>query len=670
MTTKRVWLNISPNSTGHSERDRMLEIVRSFSKVPNYDDLLARLAAVGQLRREYAPSKPTPARLRAFCLVLADLVDQGWSCRVRGDEVQIARPIDEEPDRDRIRLQLHVQRDRYLERPPVREFIRSMERRRLFRGKWISIFSLMRDGSELSSKLGEAVTTGNASALSSAIRPYVQTVEPSKCCEHTGLDLAEIWRYFRLTWANKYQSVPGRSLMLLVRDAASPLHPVIGIAALGSSAVQISIRDEWIGWTPDTCVADLRENATNEDVDWLSALVETSLNELYLDDLFDRSVSPLRRADIHKPSSEALAWLRHHAETEKGKHFRLVDPGNDHKRVREETPSGDRWRVQAETPLYKSKRAGLLAVLLRAKMALVDHRGPISGEELKIRLANPESRQAVQSLIRRVKAERVGVAVADITICGAVAPYSHLLGGKLVAMLAASPEAVDSYRQRYKDAESVIASSLAGRPIVRRPDLVFVGTTSLYGAEPNQYTRVQVPCEELGGRAGDAIKYTLLGETKGFGTFQFSDETVDAMQQALSQSRRGQRVNSIFGEGTSPRMRKIREGLDLLNLPSDLLLLHGAPRLVYGVSLVRNLKRYLLAQDSSPDYLFPLESPAEATFRISAYWTKRWLAKRVQNPSILEAVASHRLTYPIRHGARVPIVEDTLPFDGYLEIED
>jgi Domain of unknown function (DUF4338) len=142
----------------------------------------------------------------------------------------------------------------------------------------------------------------------------------------------------------------------------------------------------------------------------------------------------------------------------------------------------------------------------------------------------------VQSLIRRVKAERVGVAIADITICGAAAPYSHLLGGKLVAMLAAGPEAVEAYRQRYRNAESVIASSLAGRPIVRQADLVFLGTTSLYGSEPTQYTRVHVPCEELGGTPGEAIRYKLLGSTKGFGTFQFSDETVEALQRALSQT--------------------------------------------------------------------------------------------------------------------------------------
>lgn len=118
-------------------------------------------------------------------------------------------------------------------------------------------------------------------------------------------------------------------------------------------------------------------------------------------------------------------------------------------------------------------------------------------------------------------------------------------------------------------------------------------------------------------------------------------------------------------------MRKIRDGLDLLNLPSDIFLRHGAPRLVYGVALIRNLKRYLLGQDAQPDYLFPMEDPAEATQRIAQWWATRWLAKRVQHPDILEKVAGDKLTYPVRHGARVTIPEEgLLQFDSLADLTD
>jgi hypothetical protein len=138
------------------------------------------------------------------------------------------------------------------------------------------------------------------------------------------------------------------------------------------------------------------------------------------------------------------------------------------------------------------------------------------------------------------------------------------------------------------------------------------------------------------------------------------------LQTAVSQSTRGQRVNSIFGEGTSPRMRTIRQGLDFLNLPSDLLLQHGSARLVYGVALVRNLKAYLLGKDREPDYLIPENDLKQTSDQVSEWWFDRWLNSRIRREEILDKISREKLTYPIRHSARV-----VLPTDQYeLQIED
>src|ERR1700722_13004181 len=205
----------------------------------------------------------------------------------------------------------------------------------------------------------------------------------------------------------------------------------------------------------------------------------------------------------------------------------------------------------------------------------------------------------------------------DIAVCGAIAPYNALLGGKLVSMLLTSPEVVIAYRERYRASRSVIASSMAGRPIVRPSDLVLLCTTSLYGAGSSQYNRLRMKCEAVGGRAGELIQYEELGRTAGYGTIQFGAETIDALESFLAQSAHGQRVNSIFGEGVSPRFRKVRDGLDALELPSDRLLNHGSPRVVYGVTLARNFREFLLGKSTKPDFLLPLEDPA-ATSRAIA----------------------------------------------------
>jgi hypothetical protein len=123
-----------------------------------------------------------------------------------------------------------------------------MERRRVHDGRFVSIFSLMRDGRELASALQmarAALTNGTTKPLDAIIAPYLQVAATGERCAFTGLLLQDIWRYFRHTWSNQYTSVPGRTMMFLVRDAAASHHPVIGIAALSSPIVQIRERDEY-----------------------------------------------------------------------------------------------------------------------------------------------------------------------------------------------------------------------------------------------------------------------------------------------------------------------------------------------------------------------------------------------------------------------------------------
>ncbi|MHC4281849.1 MAG: Druantia anti-phage system protein DruA [Planctomycetota bacterium] len=108
---------------------------------------------------------------------------------------------------------------------------------------------------------------------------------------------------------------------------------------------------------------------------------------------------------------------------------------------------------------------------------------------------------------------------------------------------------------------------------------------------PNQYDRIRIPCNLVTDGSKDVIRYKYLGQTKGIGTFHFSEQTVKELSILVSQGKQGQRVHSIFGEGVNPRMRKIRDGLNALGLLSDEILRHGTPRIVYGVNLVGNVTR-------------------------------------------------------------------------------
>ena len=83
----------------------------------------------------------------------------------------------------------------------------------------------------------------------------------------------------------------------------------------------------------------------------------------------------------------------------------------------------------------------------------------------------------------------------EIITCGAVPPYGEILGGKLVAMLMASPRVVRDVRTRYEGRVSLIASGLKGAPVRRDPNLTVLTTSSLYSVGSSQYNRIRIPAE-------------------------------------------------------------------------------------------------------------------------------------------------------------------------------
>jgi hypothetical protein len=556
-------------------------------------------------------------------------------------------------EKARVRRQERLKADEQLSRASVRRFIAQMERPREHGGRFISIFDLMRDGTSLASDLRAIVEepTESTHALKAAIDPYVQVIHGNERCAHTGFRLIDIWRYFRHTWVTQYTNTPGRTMLMLVRDRASESHPIIGIAALGSAIVQLRERDAWIGWTPERFLERATENPSLRLARWVDARLKQGLAELYLDDLIrDGLYWPSLWED---PTAEAIEALGGEATVARSRHHRFVRP-SDFK----STNGTQDWRVRAESDLFRSKRCQALAELLRWRLVLKPFSEPRpSAQGLREALENTAARRAIEGIVRRAKADTVGTEIADLTVCGAIAPYNALLGGKLVSMLAVSPSVVRAYRKRYQNHPSEIASSLAGRAVHRRANLVFVGTTSLYGSGSSQYNRVRVPRDVLGGRAD--LAYRELGKSKSYGTSHLSDAAVTSLVRLAEQSRNGTRVNSIFGEGVNPKLRKVRAGLDLLDWPSDGLLRHRRPRLIYGVALAENLEDYLLGIDKQPRYLFGRSSRGDGA-AIADWWRDRWLARRIKSDKVLSEVASHRNARPVRHGARVvlPDVSD------------
>ena len=651
------WVLLSP-CIGETESARWIlrDHVEEISKMSadSEGEALERVLRASLNRAEQTES---PQALQAALWVLTDLVRQSWSLRVtHGGSIEAKRPEEKwlgaGLQKARIRTQELIKRDEQLKKPTVRKFVLGMERTVFHRNSHVSIFSLFRNGKDLSESLKEARESPpklRTNALRRVIDPYLQFTEASAVCEQTGLRLHDIWRYFRHTWTNQYTSTPGRSMAFLVRDRAAKCHPVMGIGAISSPIVQIRERDEWIGWDAKTFFESILEKQPSELRDWIGTTVKSAIDEIFIRDFLEDMI--LDQRHLRAPTVEIIADLRSHGERQRALHNRFVHQ-REHKAALGNADGT--WRTRAATHLYRSKRAISLAQMLRARIALREFlETPPTRDTVRRLIEDREGRLAVKTVLRKAKADRVGIAMADITVCGAVEPYNQLLGGKLVSMIATSPEVVMAYRDRYAESESAIASSVAGRAIVRPSHLVYLGTTSLYSVGSSQYNRLKMPTSVLGGNPDEYIQYHRLGKSEGYGTSHFSAGTYAALVTLVEQTTNGQRVNSIFGEGVSPKLRKLRDGLTTLGLPDDVLLQHGRRRIVYGVPLVRNLREYLLGLDKEPDYLFNLENPKRSTRAIVAWWLQRWLSKRIMSDEILARLNKHVLVRPIQHGARV-----------------
>ena len=598
-----------------------------------------------ELQNAIASVGDSPERqwLNALLPVLFDLHQQGWQLKYERNRILGAR-TEGGASREVIRSRLVARRDQQLIEPSVRKFIQTMESWKLFQGSRTSIFTLLADGREVVARLTND---------SSSVKPYLQFVNPTVRCEFTGLRLQDIWRYFRHTWTNPYESIPGRSLQMIVRDSGHQAHPVIGIAALSSAAVSLGARDRFIGWDTTEVVSKLLQESTASALAWAKAVVENALSEIYCVDFVRENLLP---ADKVRWDRAHIKELRSIADQARASHHRLMDSA-DYKSPEEVQYGGNDWEVQAEMPLFRAKRAIELASIIELRVGI--EASLTSQTDATVKLPISVS-SILTKVVKIARSKTVGTEIADLTICGAVAPYSHLAAGKLVAMLAVSPAAVAEYKKRYANIAGIISSSMAGRPIVRAANLCFIGTTSLYGKRPNQYDRLSMPAMTVGGSKKDSIRFQHIQDssakmTKGVGTFHFAPQTIKALENFAIAQKGGWRVNNVFGEGTSPKLRGLRSGLDLLGLNSDELLVHGIQKSVYGVLLASNVDRYLLGFDTSPKWLFNPDLTDSCSESIGLWWLKRWAVARLSNENVRLRMQRETVVYPIRHSARVQL---------------
>lgn len=631
--------------------------------VARYNALVNKLAnllpanRVSFIRKEIEAMKDKEESLNrlkyvAALSVLVDLSQQGWIFDIEDGNLVLKMETDNVDDKKMLRYRLSAERNAQFKTDSVASFIRRMEADKKYKDRIVSIKSLIGDPQFLLNKIKNHERVCD---------PYIQLVTSDRD-EYTGYKLSDIWRYIRYTWSIPYKSMPGRNLFYLVRDRLQPCHPIIGIFALGNSVLNLTVRDDDIGWTVEAIKKNMGRrmeinycNQALSETDGKTVKVKIT-KPIESKEEYDKRISeyadkiyPLLLKNIAAAIDDLYVKdLGYHRPTRYPKQEQVDQllkiaaeyaEKSINNKNNEVSPD---WEAEAQTNLFKRKRASELAKLLSTRIIFNKAKGKTNKERLQYLLSNEEGRKAINTALIANRKCKIGSNMMDIIVCGAIPPYNELLGGKLVSMLACSPAVIRDYTNHYSNQISEIASRMKGKKVVRDSRLVYLGTTSLYAIGSSQYNRIKVPLSNEG-----TLEFRKMGVTEGYGTVFFSRETTNLFSKILELQDGGKRINHVFGEGTSPRFRMISRGLNAIGIRADAFLRHYSPRIVYSINLAKNTNEFLLGVEEDVDYGFDLEDTNdvdEKTQEIIEFWYTRWLEKRLTTVDIEERLKSFKLS--------------------------
>ena len=210
--------------------------------------------------------------------------------------------------------------------------------------------------------------------------------------------------------------------------------------------------------------------------------------------------------------------------------------------------------------------------------------------------------------------------VVDAYTLGAVPPYSFLIGGKLIALLAVSNEVREAFKSKYKGRTSVI------RKREQSGEIALITTTSALGRS-SLYNRLKFNDDHLKFNGADPkfyegrLVFELVGHTQGFGEFHFSNGIYDALTEYAKSNTTPTASHESWGTGFRNRKEVVQKTLAKLGLPQGWLN-HGIKREIYVAPLAKNTCAFLRGEDLKLDYY---NQPLSELFD---WFRRRWLLPR------------------------------------------
>ena len=197
--------------------------------------------------------------------------------------------------------------------------------------------------------------------------------------------------------------------------------------------------------------------------------------------------------------------------------------------------------------------------------------------------------------------------VMDAFVLGAVPPYSLLLCGKLVAMLAASNQVREAFLRKYAGSFSLIRKRTLPSQLVCLTTVSALGRSSIYN-------RLKFRGREI---------FHSVGFTQGSGEFHFANGLYAALHDYAVRHCDPTAKHSLWGTGFRNRREIVKKCLPKLGLSSEWLY-HGVKREVFVIPLAENTRQVLRGEDSDPAWH---DQSAEELFE---WFRDRWLIPRTK----------------------------------------
>ena len=198
--------------------------------------------------------------------------------------------------------------------------------------------------------------------------------------------------------------------------------------------------------------------------------------------------------------------------------------------------------------------------------------------------------------------------VIDAFVLGAVEPYSQLLFGKFMAMLAVSRDVTDRFAEKYAGRETLILGRETSGEVAMVTTLSALGRSSVYS--------------RLRDRQGNWLM-SSVGMTRGSGEFHFSNGIYSQLVDYAKEHCEPTAKNGRWGSGFRNRREVVKKVLADLGLSSEWLY-HGVRREVFVGACGSNAKRFLQGLD---DDLKPLDRQISDLFE---WFRERWLLPRAE----------------------------------------